>query len=270
MSLNKSDDTRYYIRSVERALTMLKLFINNNKMNVMEISNKVDLPQSTTYRLLVTLVGLGFIERSEEKGNYQLGALCLSLGDAFLQNNNLHQRAYDYLVDLRDQCSEAVHLGLLDGTEVFYLEKLQGLHSIGFLSSKVGGHSPLYCTGLGKVLLAHLPESELGEILSKVNLTKFTENTNTNVEHLLNELVNIREVGYALDNEEHERGVGCIACPVFDHKGIAAAISISGPKDRVLNLQVREEYIRMIKQTARNISIKIGAKKEYMSGIIPV
>ena len=258
-----SGEERYFVRSVERALSILSLFISKNEMNLTEISQIIDLPQSTTYRLLVTLAGLGFVERSVEKGNYRLGAICLALGDTFLQNNDLHQRAYKSLVDLRDQSGESVHLGLLEGTELVYLEKLQGLHSIGLMSSRIGGHSPVYCTGLGKAQLAYLDESTVRDILSKVNLTSYTENTITDIDHIINDLIKVREAGYAVDKEEHERGVGCIACPVFDHKGVVAAISLSGPIDRVLNSQSRDEFVRLVKQTARDISIKMGGKNIY-------
>ncbi len=260
MSSNVSTEDRYRVRSVERTLSILSLFIDKSEMNLTEISRKIDLPQSTTYRLLVTLAGLGFIEHNVEKGTYQLGVKCLALGDAYLQNNDLHQRSHKSLVDLRDQCGESVHLAFLEGAEVVYLEKLQGLHPIGLMSSRVGGRSPAYCTGLGKALLAYLSESTVRDIFSKINLTRFTDNTNTDIDYLVMELTKIREVGYATDNEEHDKGVGCIACPIFDRKGVVAAISISGPKDRVLNKQSRERFVRLVKQTARDISIRMGGK----------
>jgi IclR family transcriptional regulator, KDG regulon repressor len=243
----------------------LGLFINKSEMNLMEVSSKINLPQSTTYRLLVTLAGLGFIERDAEKGTYQLGVKCLALGDAYLLNNDLHQRAYKSLVYLRDQSSESVHLGFLEGAEVTYLEKLQGLHPIGLMSSRVGGHAPLYCTGLGKAMLAFLPESTARDILSKVNLIRHTDNTILDIDRLRIELTRVREVGYAIDAEENERGVGCIACPVFDGKGVVAAISISGPKDRVLNPESKEQLIRLLKRTARDVSIKMGGMNELVS-----
>lgn len=111
--------------------------------------------------------------------------------------------------------------------------------------------------------MAYLDESTVRDILSKVNLTSYTENTITDIDHIINDLIKVREAGYAVDNEEHERGVGCIACPVFDHKGVVAAISLSGPIDRVLNSQSRDEFVRLVKQTARDISIKMGGKNKY-------
>ena len=256
---------RYSVRSVERTLSILKLFINKSEMNLAEITSTIVLPQSTTYRLLATLVGAGFIDYDIDKGTYQLGAICLALGDTFLQNNDLHQRAHKSLVDLRDKCGKSIHLGFLQGTEIVYLEKIQGLHPIGLMSSRVGGRAPVYCTGLGKAQLAYLSKSTVRKILSKVNLSRFTQNTNTDIDRLLVELMKIREAGYAIDNEEHEKGVGCIASPVFDNQGVVAAISISGPKDRILDMKSREGFIQLVKQAARDISIKLGENKEYMA-----
>lgn len=255
------NEKKYILRSVERAVSVLKAFLNQevgSELNLAEISRLVDLAQSTTFRLLVTLKTEGFIEQNPTNGKYRLGIACLALGDAFLKNNDLRQRAYPALVDLRDQCGETVHLAFLEGNEVVYLDKLAGLHPIGLMSSRAGGRAPAYCTGLGKALLSRLPESKIRDLFQSVTLFRFTENTITDVNQLVEELKKIRELGFSIDNEEHEIGAGCIACPIFDHKGVIAAISASGPVERVLHEASKDDLIQLVTGTANDISVRLG------------
>lgn len=263
METNKipSQETRYKLRTVERALSILKLFLlspGEGELNLTEISRRVRLSQSTAFRLLVTLKSAGLVEQIPSNGKYRLGVTCLALGDAFLRSNDLRQKAYASLVKLRDLCGETVHLAFLEAREVVYLDKLAGLHPIGLMSSRVGSRAPAYCTALGKSLLAFLPESQIREIVLKTTLTRFTQNTITDGEQLLEELRKVRELGYSIDNEEHEVGAGCIACPIFDNHGVIAAVSVSGPVDRVINGPSRENLIRLLKATADEISTGLG------------
>jgi len=267
---------RYHVRTVDRALSILKVFIANEgegELSLTEISRTVALDQSTTYRLLATLEASGFIEQSDMTGKYRLGVTTLTLSEAFLRHNNLSQRAKPSLVSLRDQCGETVHLAILEGTEVVYLDKLAGLHPIGLMSSRVGGRSPAYCTGLGKSLLAYYPSSQIKSAYKNYSLKKYTANTITDLDTLLEELAKIRTIGYAVDIEEHEPGVACIAAPVFDHQGIAAAISISGPSNRLLDQTAKLDLPKMVVEAAREISSQLGGKKgealkqpEYQGG----
>ena len=255
---------RYRIRSVERALSILQLFAaEKGELSASEISRKLGLPQSTAFRLLVTLAASGFVEQNPENDRYRLGVGCLALGSTFLANSDLRQRSIPYLERLRDETGETVHLGILDGYDVVYLDQLPGLHPIGLMSSKVGAHAPSYCTGLGKALLAFLPEEQINAYIQKVTLVPFTPNTITNPSELLSELSRVCEQGYSFDNEEHEQGVGCIAAPVFDHKGVVAAISIAGPAERIIAGRAGDSegrLVQLVTQTAAEISVQLGAK----------
>jgi DNA-binding IclR family transcriptional regulator len=146
----------------------------------------------------------------------------------------------------------------LEGSEVVYLDKLAGLHPIGLMTSRAGGRAPAYCTALGKSLLAYLPETRLREVLDDTKFAKYTDKTITEIESLLKELDKVRKQGYSIDNEEHEQGAGCLACPIFGHLGIVAAISVSGPVERVLNSQNRDSLIQLVKETAEEISARLG------------
>jgi len=257
---------RYYVRSVERALSILRLFISGAaQVSVAHISREIHLPQSTTFRLLATLCGAGLLEHDPRTGKYSLGVACLELGNAFLRDQDLRQRALPHLQTLRDETGETVHLALFDGRDVVYLEKLAGLHAIGLMSSRVGGRSPAHCTGVGKALLAYLPPEDIDRLLADHPLESYTPRTITDPQALQSELARVREKGYALDTEEHEPGVMCVAAPILDHNGVAAAISVSGPVGRIQTGISSEDLLAKVLQTASAISVQLGGARPSTS-----
>jgi DNA-binding IclR family transcriptional regulator len=250
---------RYHVRSVERALSILKLFLTGEgELNLVEISARMHLPQSTAFRLLVTLRSSGLIEQSKDSGKYRLGATSLALGGAFLRSSDLRQSAKDSLEALRDRCGETVHLAVLDKLEVIYLDKLAGLHPIGLMSSRVGDRSPAHCTGLGKALLAQLTDAEIRERYASASLRRYTPNTVTHLGTLLKDLGEVRAQGYAIDDEEHEPGVACVAAPIFDSAGTAAALSVAGPSQRINEQLKSKELPRIVRQAAAEVSARLG------------
>ncbi|OGO10627.1 MAG: hypothetical protein A2Z66_05080 [Chloroflexi bacterium RBG_13_66_10] len=250
---------RYHVRSVERALSILKLFLTGEgELNLAEISARMQLPQSTAFRLLVTLRSSGLIEQSKNNGKYRLGTTSLALGGAFLRSSDLRQSAKDSLEALRDRCGETVHLAVLDKLEVIYLDKLAGLHPIGLMSSRVGDRSPAHCTGLGKALLAQLSDAEIRERYTNTPLRRYTPNTITHLGTLLKDLAEIRAQGYAIDDEEHEAGVACVAAPIFDSAGTAAALSVAGPSQRINEQLKSRELPRVVRQAAAQVSVRLG------------
>ncbi len=255
--IDMDKDEQYKVRTVDRALTILRLFIDcDTALSLTDISRKGQLNQSTVYRLLGTLVKDGFVEQSPQTGKYRLGVAALALGEAFLRQNDLCQRAHEALVKLRNSCGETVHLAILEGSEVVYLDKLPGLHPIGLMSSRVGGRSPAHCTGVGKVLLAYKTNEIIISSDISENFKSFTPHTITTQEELSEELRKIRQNGYGIDNEEHEIGVACIAGPIFDHRGILAAFSVSGPVERIKTNM--NELVNLIQQEASQISLSFG------------
>lgn len=254
-----NSNERYRIRAVERALVLLKTFLGNeSELSATEIGKRVELDPSTTFRMLVTLEEHGFVRQDPTSGKYRLGVSCLELGSQFLKFNDVRKSAVDAMQKLRDQFGETVHLGILDGNEIVYLEKMPGLHAIGLMSSRVGGRAPAHATAIGKVLLAYLPDGELGTRLPRWKLTRCTANTITDWKELEKEIARVREQGYALDNQEFETGVKCIAVPIFSHKGIAAALSISGPRERMEGQIEENGLIEQLKKMTAEISTEIG------------
>jgi IclR family acetate operon transcriptional repressor len=256
--MKRANPSRYVTRSVDRALSILQQFIvGEAEIGLSDISARVGLHQSTVFRLLVALSSAGFVEQSAHTGRYRLGPTALSLGQAFLRHSDLRQIAEAPLAELRDRSGETVHLATLVGPEVIYLEKLPGLHPIGLMSSRVGDRAPAHCTGLGKVLLAHESEPAVRENF-KGGLRAYTPATITRMEKLLPMLANVRQSGFAIDDEEHEQGVVCVAAPVFDSRRVVAAISVAGPAERIRHEIRALGLTEQVLAAAADISARLG------------
>jgi IclR family transcriptional regulator, KDG regulon repressor len=257
--LGAGSSERYYVRAVERALLLLKAFLGNDAdLSAGDIGRRIDLDPSTTFRMLVTLDAHGFVKQDPITGKYRLGAVCLELGSQFLRSNNIRQPAIEVMYALRDQYGETVHLGMLDRNEIVYLEKVPGLHAIGLMSSRVGGRAPAHATSIGKALLANLPLDDLHSGWARRKLARCTPATITDWKELAKECERIRENGYAIDNQEYESGVKCVAAPIFGHKGTAASISISGPVERMEEHIKKQGLIEAVVSAAARISTEIG------------
>lgn len=249
----------YQVRSVQRALTLLRTFLaHDGELSAAELSKETGLDPSTVFRLLVTLESQGFVEVNHATVKYRPGVILLELGSRFLKNNDIRTRSIGYLERLRDEFGETVHLTILDGNEVVYLEKLAGLHPIGFMSSRVGDRNPAHCTGVGKALLAYLSDGELAHRYPGGRLKRYTDQTITDLEKLRAELGRVRRQGYAIDREEHEVGVKCVAVATFDHKQIAAAVSVAGPVDRMEDHIAHGDLIHTLVEVAAQISEQMG------------
>ena len=255
---SEMSNNRYNIRVLDRAINVLLVLSDGTPRTLQEISESIGLSPSTTFRLLTTLGFYRLVQR-DALNRYSLGLACLELARAYYESNDLRKVALPELETLRDEVKETVHLAILEGMEVVYLEKLPGLHAIGLMGSRVGGRAPSYCTGLGKVLLAHRKPEEVREFFLKNPPRPFTDRTITNLFALERELEEIRRAGYALDRGEHESEVRCIAAPIFDMRGeVVAAISISGPAGRMEPLETNWALIERARETARAISEKLG------------
>lgn len=249
----------YNIRVLERALRVLRLLADGRPRSLTQLSEESGMSVSTTFRLLATLSSHSLLERDRSDGKYRLGLAVLEMARSYLEGNDLRRVALPVLERLRDETGETVHLGILDGMEVVYLEKLHGHHAIGLMSSRVGGRSPAYCTGLGKVLLAHCQPDAVRHHFEAHGLKRYTSKTLRTVSDLMHHLEQVRDQGYGLDDGEHEPEVRCVAAPVFDLSGQAvAAVSVSGPGARMDPLEEQRQLIERVQQAAAEISHRLG------------
>ena len=233
--------SQYNIRVVEKAIRVLRLLSDGKLRTLTDISQEVDINTSTTYRLVATLVNHNFLELDDLTGEYRLGFASLELARSYQTGSELLRVARPELIKLRDATSETVHLAVLDGMEIVYLEKLEGLHAIGLMSSRVGRRAPAYCTGVGKALLSQQDPDSVLENTDWETLIRFNERTIVEPDALLADFDLARSRGYALDDGEHEFEVRCVAAPIFDHSGEAfAALSVSGPRSRMDPIEKNE------------------------------
>lgn len=248
----------YPIKVLSKAFAVLDVLLEQKSpMSMSEISEKLNFYPSTVHRILDTLKYGGYVEQNPNNLKYQLGLKLLELGMAKINQIDLVKEARPFLKELAKKCDETVHLAILEDNNVIYLAKEESSQTIRMISY-VGKRAPLHCTGLGKVLLAYLPLRERDRIINKIDLFQLTNNTITDIKRLEKELNMIEENSFALDREENEKDVRCIAAPIKDYKGkVVAAVSISGPSYRINN-ENEKHLIDELISTCHKISVRLG------------
>lgn len=215
---------------IDKVVRLLRAFDTGDELTLTELSQRTELPKSTVHRLIGVLTEQRLLQQRGKR--YSMGLLLFELGASVHIQGQLREIAVPFLEDLYEATHEIVHLGVRDGLEVLYVEKLSG-HRRASSPSRIGGRMPLHCTGLGKALLAFSPASVVGSVLERP-LSRVTGYSITSPAVLGEELKEIRRTGVAYDREEAKVGLACAAAPVLDASGVAiAAISVSGPCHRV-------------------------------------
>jgi DNA-binding IclR family transcriptional regulator len=250
------------IQSVARALTILDILAEaRGELALNEIAGRLKLPKSTAHGLISTLKDFGYIEQSGFTGKYRLGLRLFEVGNIVAQGWEVREVAAPYIQKLLEEMGETIHLVILDKYEVLYIDKRETSESLR-IASQVGMRLPAHCTGVGKLLMAHLPAEERIELIKRKGLPRFTRNTLTDPEALERELDKIRGRGYAIDNEEIMESLRCVAAPIRNQTGkVISAISLSGPVSR-LKGQRFEKAIQRVTETAEEISAGIGYREK--------
>jgi DNA-binding IclR family transcriptional regulator len=245
------------LKSLRKAIRVLECFsLQEPRRPLTDIARKVGLPLSTTHRILTTLRAVGIVEQEGDRDFYRLGLKLLELGSMVLANMEVHREALPCIEELARETGETVHLGVFDGSQVVSIEKMDSPHGLAS-NVTIGKGAPAYCTGVGKALLAHQPDSTV-EHVCRLGLVKHTRQTITDPERLRRELAQVRAQGYAVDNMEHQPDVRCVAVPIHDHAGrVVASLSVSGPatripKDRIPTLSAR------VREVAAKLSARLG------------
>jgi len=248
----------YQAKSLDRSLRILEQLAEAGpSVTVPELSRQLGMNKTTVFRLLQTLMRHHFVEKDREEAKYRLGMRAFEIGMAVMNSMDLRREALPILERLNKATRETVHLTVREGFSAIYIDKLDSPEFI-VVQSRIGGRTPLHCTGVGKVLLAHLDEREVKEYVRQGGLKRYTQRTITNPKALRDELERIRRQGYAIDNEEHYEGLACVAAPIFDHQGqVLASFSISGPTTRMHALRL-PELIRLVIEASRDISARFG------------
>ncbi|WP_088049442.1 IclR family transcriptional regulator [Virgibacillus dakarensis] len=253
---NKEKSTRYSITSIDKAIDLLEV-LSKNPLNLIELSEILNRPKSSLFRIISTLENRGYISREKETGKYCLGMKTLTLTKNLIENNKLSKVSKAEMKDLVRKTGESVNIGTLSFGDVVYVAVEEGIHQLKF-TEVIGSTSPFHATAIGKVIAAHLPTEDLNELVRKRELKKITPNTITDKKQLLEELKKVKDNGYAIDDNEVALGAKCIAAPIFDMFGeVEAAISISGSIHRLKPEKI-EEVSCLVKQAAINISQQLG------------
>jgi IclR family KDG regulon transcriptional repressor len=253
-----SSQDRYLINSILRASKILRCFLGvKTHFKISELARELGLDRSTTYRVLLSLERCGFVEKDKKTGEYSLGVAAFEIGNTYLKRMDFLSISKPIMTDLAVKVQETVHLAVLSDIEIIYVDKVDSPRTLGVMS-KIGQRAPVYCTALGKVLLAHQSKGEMSRIIQEIKLKPYTKNTIISKKGLTEELREIREKGCALDRREYEEGVECIAAPIRDHLGnVIAALSISGPQRKV-GTPNEAQFVSQVVEAAILISSKMG------------
>ena len=256
----KREKSEYTIQSVINALELLEQFKGDiHELGVTELSKRLGLHKNNVFRLLATLESKGYIEQNKLNENYKLGVKCLELGQNYLKHTGLLRQARPIMEEVVEKCDENVYLSVLRGQKVVYIDVVEANQAVRVVS-RIGAQLPPYCCASGKAQIAAL--QDLGEDIEKyinMPLKPITANTITKIDQLLKELEEIKEKGYAIDDEEVDVGVRCVGAAIRDYtKRVIGAISISGPVNRMSFERIENELGPLIVDAARRISEKLG------------
>lgn len=256
---------KYLINTVYNAMAILKLFSQEKpEWGISELAQHLNLNISHTKRLVKTLENEGFLQRNKANRRYRLGLAALSICGVITSTMEIHREAEPILKEVVQRTQESVHLGILEGTDIVYLNKMDGPHPVR-LVSYTGKKLPSYCTGCGKVLLAYKnkkAQAELLQLIEHQGIKPLGPNTVRSVEELKRQLDQIKREGYAICIDELHEGVVSIAAPVFDYTEQAiASISVTGPTHRVSTEAIIGKYKDIIVAAANKISERLGYPK---------
>src|SRR5580693_2776102 len=230
----------YNITALQRGLRLLHLFSESPQgLTARQVAVRSRLPVSTVHRFLANLAGAAFLNCTGD-GVYHLGIACFAIGQAALGQLDIRRVSLPYLQELNRQTRETIHLTVRHGLSAVYVEKLDSPEQLR-IHSRIGAAVPLYCTAVGKVMLAYMPDKEREGLLPHLGLERFTPNTVGNLQELAAELYRVRKNGYACDLEEHELHIRCIAAPIWDHESnVGASVSITAPMVRMTATRLRQ------------------------------
>jgi DNA-binding IclR family transcriptional regulator len=248
----------YSVPSIERALSVLECLARAKRgFSLSEIGRRLRIPKSSAHLILSTLERRGFLQRNTKTNRYCFGLQLVSLSRSALENLDLREEAKPFLCSLMQESGFTVHMAVLERDEAVIIEKVEAPGLVR-LASWVGRRLDVNCSGVGKALLAFLPDDELDCLLRTKDFARHNSRTIISTTILRRELILVRQAGYALDNEEDEPGVRCIGAPVFDEKGKAvAAISIAGVASQI-GIDRVPVLARLVTRAAGRISARMG------------
>lgn len=248
---------RNRLSSVTTAIRLLKVFSQDEaELGISALAQRLGVAKSTAHRIATTLVAEGLLEQNTENERYRLGVGLFSLGALVRQRMDLSTEARQYLFELRERTGETILLGIPIDTEIMYIYNLESPQALR-MRSDIGVHRPAHCTAVGQAIFAFAPPDTVERLLTRP-LVQRTPRTLTDPAQLRTVLEDVRGRGYAIENEESEPGIRCIAAPIYGADSrVVGAVGIAGPTQR-LSLDTLGEFAAPLLQTVESISVRLG------------
>lgn len=244
------------VKSLYKALKILECFTEQEpELGITEISNELGLYKSNVHNIVTTFEKAGYIEKNLDNDKYRLGLKILELAHVMSSNISFRSAVLPYMQNIADQANEIVYFGIPNEGQVIYLDSAYPRNAIPS-RSMLGRKAPMYCTAIGKAMLAYFHEDEILNILSS-DAQQFTPNTIVTPEGLLQEMEKTRERGYSIDNMEHEHGIKCVGIALHNRRGqLIAGLSISGPSLRLTEDKI-QDFAKLLKENANLIKERL-------------
>lgn len=248
------------VRSIEKALSILEVLNQDQELSLGEISEKLNMDKGTTHRLIGTLKHSGYVDQNPINRKYTNSFKLFEMGNNVVDKKGLRKAAEPFIEEAALLAGETINLGIIFENHIIYIDKIESHETIK-VGLNIGKRIPIYCTGLGKVMLAFTEPKVVNRILKDVVFETFTSKTVKSRQELDDQFSEIQKSGYCMDDEEYVEGLICIAAPIFDHSGEpVAAMSISVPKYRYTEAIKNKDFTAIAIATAYKISKKLGYK----------
>ncbi|QEM80138.1 IclR family transcriptional regulator [Halomonas binhaiensis] len=256
-------------QSLVRGLNLLELLAAHpGGLALSDVAEQADLAPSTTHRLLQALQSQGFITQDEALGLWRIDVKTFRIGNSFLEARDFVGASRPFLRRLTHLTGETANLGVRDGATAVFLAQSESPQMMRMIT-RLGSRAPLHASGVGKALMAWLPDDELERVLAERGLDQVTPNTLSTPATLRQAMAEIRQHGYACDREEHAIGLHCVAACIHDEHGIPlAAISVSGPVARIPDTRLAG-LGELIRETAAEITALLGGRVPDASNFRP-
>jgi IclR family transcriptional regulator, pca regulon regulatory protein len=255
-----------YSQSLERGLAILGCFTPERPvLGIADIADELGMSRSTTHRYVITLVALGYLEQGASR-KYRLGLRVTDLGMSALNSTGLREHSRPYLEELRQRTSYTVNLAVLDGPEILYVDRARsfrrGQNKID-LGLQPGSRLPAYCTSMGKLLMAYLPENEQRDLIAEIKLDKRGPNSITSKKALRTELEHIREENFAVNDQELAPGLHSISAPVrSETREVVAAVNMAAHSSMISLEELVDALGPHLVSTADRISARLGYRRD--------
>ena len=248
------------VQSLTRGLNILEALARaEGGLTLTDVSQRVELPPSTTHRLLATLDRMGYVYQAGELGRWYIGLQAFAVGSTFLASRDFVAQSHPHMRRLMEQSGETANLAILDGTEAVFIDQVQCREMMRTIV-KLGSRVPLHASGVGKALFAALPDEQIDAILKVKGIPRITEHTITSPETMWAALHVIRQRGWSFDDEEHALGTRCVAASVYDeHAEPLGAISLAGPSTRLPDERIKQ-LGPVVAHAAEELTKRLGGR----------